>query len=252
MIPISPCHVPTSVVAPDGRTLWGLDEYPKDPRGLIGLTAHGVKDCWVDNAYQLKPAHLQGEGWVIDLGASFGPFSFFAASLGAKVIAVEPNLLTYGCLVKNVVENDMVGRIYPVWCAVGGKPGRAKLTSALTASRVILGEGNHRPATFDVEVMTLTGILDAFGLDDVSFCKMDCESSEYEVIASMEERDLARIRRLVIETHQNFDGINEPRKKALIAKLLPTHDVHSYPSIFQLDGGWAGRDVTATRREGCK
>jgi len=141
-------------------------------------------------------AQFVGDGdLVFDVGAHLGDRSVAFASLGARVVAVEPQPAVAAWLRRLVRGND---RITVRTEALGAKSGRARLSvsrrhptvSTLSdewrrrVGRVHPGFRNVRwEDSVDVAVLTLDELIDAHGVPD--FCKIDVEGFEAEVLAGL-------------------------------------------------------------------
>jgi FkbM family methyltransferase len=134
---------------------------------------------------------------VFDVGAHLGDRSVAFAALGARVIALEPQPHVARWLQRIVGGNE---RIVVRREAVGSAPGVARLAissrhptvSSLSDSwresvtrRNPGFEGVRWEQSVDVPVVTLDGLIDAYGRP--RFCKIDVEGYEPEVLAGLSE-----------------------------------------------------------------
>jgi FkbM family methyltransferase len=132
---------------------------------------------------------------VFDVGAHLGDRAAAFAALGARVIALEPQPHVATWLQRIVGGNE---RIVIRREAVGAAPGVARLAisgrhptvSSLSASwraevaRKNPGfEGVRWEQSVEVPVVTLDSLIDAYGRP--SFCKVDVEGYESEVLAGL-------------------------------------------------------------------
>lgn len=141
-------------------------------------------------------APFVGEGdLVFDIGAHLGDRSVAFASLGARVVALEPQPLVAAWLRRIVGRN---GRITLRTEAVGAEVGTARLAiSRRTPTVSTLAEswpesiGARHPGFRDVRwedsvevpVVTLDTLIEAHGVP--GFCKIDVEGFEAEVLAGL-------------------------------------------------------------------
>ena len=132
---------------------------------------------------------------VFDVGAHLGDRTMAFAGLGARVIAFEPQpFIAYW--LRRVVRNH--GRVTIRNEAVGREPGTARLAvsrrtptvstlSARWQERVVEGNSGFRSVrwdrTVDVPVVTLDDVIARYGMP--SFCKIDVEGHEPEVLAGL-------------------------------------------------------------------
>jgi FkbM family methyltransferase len=141
-------------------------------------------------------APMVGEGdLVFDVGAHLGDRSVAFASLGARVIALEPQPHVARWLRRLVGRNARI-TIRPE--AVGSEPGAARLAvsrgsptvSTLSDSwRGKMTEANpgfrsvRWEDAVEVPVVTLDGLIETYGVP--VFCKIDVEGHEAEVLAGL-------------------------------------------------------------------
>jgi FkbM family methyltransferase len=132
---------------------------------------------------------------VFDIGAHLGDRSRAFATLGARVVALEPQPQLIPWLHRILGDDE---RITIRAEAVGRAPGRACLSISLRTPTVsTLAEGwpgtlaeadpGSRPVRWDqtkeVEVTTLDELIQEFGIP--SFCKLDIEGYEAEALAGL-------------------------------------------------------------------
>jgi FkbM family methyltransferase len=118
----------------------------------------------------------------VDVGANQGVFAYALAARADRVVAFEPNP-DYARFARWMLR----GRADLHQVALSDRPGRATFHVPLADDGMVLHlagslKRTHtqfaRNRTFEVEVRTL----DAFGLSDVRFIKVDVEGSEREVL----------------------------------------------------------------------
>lgn len=139
---------------------------------------------------------LEGD-LVFDVGAHVGDRSMAFAALGARVVALEPHPRLAGWLRRTVGRN---ARVVVRAEAVGARPGVGRLAvSNLTPTvstmseswrvGVVLGNPGFRSVRWGVEVevpvVTLDGLIESYGVP--SFCKIDVEGYEAEVLAGLSQ-----------------------------------------------------------------
>ena len=134
---------------------------------------------------------------VFDVGAHLGDRSIAFAALGARVVALEPQPRVARWLRRTVGRNE---RIEVRAEAVGARPGvdrlaisrRTPTVSTMSESwRVGIVEVNpgfrsvRWEASVEVPVVTLDGLIESYGVP--SFCKIDVEGYEAEVLAGLSQ-----------------------------------------------------------------
>lgn len=153
-----------------GGKMW-LDP---DADGMEALMAAGQ---WEHRKVALLQKYLKPGMTFVDAGAHWGYFSLIAASLGARVIAVEPELTyNYQWLSLNFTENGYLFEGWPValWSEDGSQPFYQGYNSG-THSLIINYEGEKG----QVATKSLDSLL--FGeLPDVM--KIDVEGADMQVL----------------------------------------------------------------------
>jgi FkbM family methyltransferase len=114
---------------------------------------------------------------VWDIGANVGLFSFAAASLGAQVLAVEPDIWLANLVHRSAVLNKLPVTILPA--AVSDRQGVSQLYLSQDgkASNSLLGDGG---SALSVMAVTLDSLLEQFAAPQV--VKIDVEGMEYAVL----------------------------------------------------------------------
>ena len=171
-----------------------------------------IVEVVVDDCYGLKDIASELRGTtcrVLDIGAHVGSFTVALAKAvpGAEVTAFEPSADRAAYLQRNVAVNGLADRVAVVQAAVGARAGR----QVLVGSELVSGS-----AEADGDVVDVVGFDDVMRSIDgrVDLLKMDCEGSEYGIVASTSGATLRRIDRLVLEYH--------PAPPAQVAQLFAT------------------------------
>ena len=156
------------------------------------------KEVIVDNIYDIKSTDVENKT-VIDIGANVGMFSIYAAELGAKkVISAEPVKSTHDELLKNISLSGY-NNFTVFKNIISDKKGDIIKMSLNTQS----GHNsifNVKDAYEEVETITLADLLSEVEGNDI-LLKLDCEGSEYDILGSVTENEMNRIRKVVIEIH---------------------------------------------------
>jgi FkbM family methyltransferase len=133
---------------------------------------------------RLLPLLVDPHRTAVDIGAANGVYSWHLMRLTNDVVAFEPNPQSFEAL-RKAAPNLKLHRT-----ALSEKPGTAMLRVPLSRNVAATGWGTIHPGndfreispdgiqTFEVDVATL----DAIGLQDVGFIKIDVEGHELEVI----------------------------------------------------------------------
>lgn len=166
----------------------------------------------------LKPGDL-----FVDVGASAGSYSLWAADRGARVIAIEPNATARALLDANATLNDY--RFEILDAALGAECTTAGFTSQL-------GTSNHLTSIDEGVPVSLRTLDDVIGDQFVAGVKIDVEGAERLVLEGAQiALGEARIAVLQLEWNRSsMSLLGEDRSPA--AKLLLDHGYR----FFRPDG----------------
>ncbi len=124
-----------------------------------------------------------GRRVFVDIGAWIGPVSMWAARLGARVLAIEPDPVAYNALVSNVAANGL-DDVTTLCAAIGSRSGLVRI------STVTLGDSSSRvtEAGLLVAAFTLPDLLDLLDIppSDVALVKIDVEGYEDRLMPALE------------------------------------------------------------------
>ncbi len=138
---------------------------------------------------------------VVDIGAHIGVYSLFCASRGTpKVLAFEPELRNFRLLQDNVMANGLGGTIQARNLAVWSKDQRKTLfTSRGSAFHSFFSASRQPSRGQTVDCVDINSVLEP--LTGSVVLKVDAEGSEYEIITHIAERNLSKIKTIVLEYH---------------------------------------------------
>jgi FkbM family methyltransferase len=159
---------------------------------------------------------------VLDIGANIGSFALYAAFKGArKVFAFEPNSEAYACLLQNIERNGLQQTVIPFRLAVSGRsnetvriPIAASPQNRISCADIKTADDKYESAG----TISLNDIFAKEGFACVDLLKLDCEGSEYEILAATDPSTFHKIREIVLEYHN--DGVDE------IVSSLGRHGFH--------------------------
>jgi FkbM family methyltransferase len=163
-------------------------------------------------------------GWAIDLGAHIGAITLalLADNPELQVIAVEPLAENLEVLALNVAP--WADRVHVHRAQAGDRPialafGGIELPDDYRhANRFVAGPARAEGAqVVEAPRVTLGGLLDGYGVEELSFLKTDCEGGEW---AFLDDPAVARVKLIRGEYHD--DGT---LGQAMVELLAPTHDV---------------------------
>ena len=128
----------------------------------------------INHICENKPGLLANAGSAIDAGANVGSYTRVLARHFAAVYAFEPARDTFQCLERNVFENGDYDKVHLYNAAVSDERsyvGVKRSWFRLSITSTVGGKG-------DVPAVPL----DALGLKDLRFLKLDVEGFEYQAL----------------------------------------------------------------------
>ncbi len=160
---------------------------------------------------QWSPLRVNGKV-VVDVGANNADSSLYFAVKGAKqVYAYEPYPYSFRLAAKNVSLNGMGKMIKLNNEAVLGSEKTIAIDAGYeSVSNTLLRDFGHGKR---IKTVTLDRIVGKYGLRN-AVLKMDCEGSEYEIIANAKESSLRSFDEIGIEYHFGYAKLVSRLKKA--------------------------------------
>ncbi|SRR5229473_1069890 len=161
-------------------------------------------------AYRCLYSNLfQCDDRVFDVGANIGNMTQIMLSLGAKVVAFEPQ----PACVKEIVARDN-GKLTVVGKAMGSEFGTASLhlKSSTAIASLVPDWGGETSGLLTVPLITLDLAIEEFG--EPAFCKIDVEGFEHEVLKGLSRP----LKGMSLEYHCDERGISTIR--SCVKRLL--------------------------------
>jgi len=187
-------HVSPYTIFPNHRRL-------KLPKG--GCTSEIVRytDFVQMHATCNYVSQLQAQPVIIDIGAHHGAYAIVIGKLverwGGKVIAIEPNPLSWAVLVENIRLNGLENIVTCEQIAISDKSGYMNVELLDSESRLSSVQ-SHRSCT--VKVMTLEEVLKKYAINHVDLMIIDVEGAELPVLRSFPWQSVG-IQRIFCELH---------------------------------------------------
>jgi FkbM family methyltransferase len=163
---------------------------------------------------------------IIDGGPNIGLFSLWIARQApCRIVAFEPVSRNYEMLLENLGQAGIT-TVDAKRAGLSGVPGYATMTSSPRSfdHRLVPRRGGAAPEA--VPTYSLAQAI-AFVGDEVDLCKLDIEGSERDVFEAVEDETLRKVRRFVIEYH---DNMRPGTLELLRRRLAPTHDLRVEPN----------------------
>ena len=138
---------------------------------------------------------------VVDVGAHYGYFSFFAAmnvAGGSRIIALEPSRENFIVLQQNLDRNPAYS-IEALNLALDGRSGEREFHGGLPHNHSFYG--NSRQGSYLVPTLSLKDFIRQYQLQRIDFLKLDCEGAEFPILLEADAADLDLVRTISLEFH---------------------------------------------------
>ena len=159
-------------------------------------------EVWKLKEYQTEHFTILPDDVIIDIGAHIGSFSVWAAqqAVSGHIFSFEPDPENYALLEENKNLNDLTN-LSIFNSAVAEMRGQARLFTSdyHNMTHSFFEEGAHDNSL--VDTLSLTDILQEYGLKKVHYLKIDAEGAEYQIILNTPAEVLRRIDKIFIEYH---------------------------------------------------
>jgi len=188
-----------------------------------------VREIFEDREYfNLEPHIKSAKNSIIDIGAHKGFFVLYVRSLNqiVPIHAFEPEEQNFRKLKENLDDNE-VKNVFPKNVALSNKDGVADLYISDDSHNHSLV--NPGPNKKKINTATLEKVLNKIGKCDI--VKMDCEGSEFDILAGLPDTLLQKVPVWFIEYHEysehmsHSDLKNKFEKNGYRVKVYPSrHD----------------------------
>lgn len=190
-----------------------------------------VKETCIDREYDRVGMAVQAGWHVIDIGAALGDFSIDAAARHQHCVihAYEPFPTSFVLLRQNLQLNN-IHNVVAYQEAVAGQAGEVTLDVS-TAVAVRHSTVTPTNAGISVPAITLATAVGRLPDGTCDLLKLDCEGAEYAILFNTDAQILGRIRRIVMEYHNNVVEFSHHD----LARFLTANGfvVSCYPSKVQ-------------------
>lgn len=171
-----------------------------------------VKEVFLDRFYEKYGFVIQPDWNIVDIGAGIGDYTVYAANVqpGTNVFSYEPYPQSFALMRENLRLNSIANaRIFND--AVGAVSG--KIVLDLSGGEPLqIQSRDDTPAnsgqTLTVNSLTLADILTKLDIESCDLLKLDCEGAEYPILFNAPPSVLKRVRRIVMEYHDNVSTYN--------------------------------------------
>jgi FkbM family methyltransferase len=189
-------------------------------------------DKWEPETFDALIRFVMPGKVFIDCGAWVGIFSIYAAKMGAKVFAIEPDSFAFPELLGNIDVNENSQNVVCARLALSDKRGQAflnSMTGTFGNSESSLVDRGQIGGRQQVETDTLGGFVDRTKIlpENICLIKIDVEAGEILLLQGAEDFLITHKPNIVIAFHPgwilNFtEDINK-----VIKIIFPIYDVQS-------------------------
>lgn len=145
-------------------------------------------DLWEPHTVAFLERHVTNQTLFIDVGAATGVITLFAAALGARVVAFEPNPFVFKSLVENIKLNEASSQV-EIWeLALSDHNDlihfNADSSPEVISSIAVTGGAAYK--NHEVKVRSIDQVLSELSLPlrEHVFMKMDIEGAEYRILSN--------------------------------------------------------------------
>lgn len=176
--------------------------------------------------------YVTGAHTIFDVGANFGIMTCLYAKRApdAQIYAFEPHPATYATLQGNLNRNG-ISNVSTHQLALGNSEGTVSFTDHGSPASNRISEETYLYPTIDVPMTTLDAFVEARGINEIGFLKIDVEGAELSVLnGASQTLGQRRVRAGMIELCPGTLA----RFGASIDGLLDTLAGYGY-SVFEID-----------------
>ena len=165
-----------------------------------------IKETFLDDFYRFARYAGSKNGTIIDIGAGIGEFAIQAAAAcpDCTIIGFEPFHESYTLFHQNIALNGLKN-INPVEAAVTSFSGTMVLDiSSGNPLQYRIQTGSPAGHTKGIKSVGLIDFMNAQGIQNCDFLKLDCEGGEYDILLNLSAQDMGRFSQIVMEYHDSL------------------------------------------------
>lgn len=177
-----------------------------------------VDDIFFNKVYTPFYLPIEKDDLVVDIGANIGVFTVYAALRTQNTVyALEPFPSTVEALQENIRANGL-RNVIPHRYAVCDRNGTELfLETEKPQDRRLKKVARNADAKYiEVPSITLHDFMDQNHIEQIDFLKMDCEGAEGLIMNSLPKDYLQRIRKIVMELHNEISKLKHDQIRKLL------------------------------------
>jgi FkbM family methyltransferase len=186
-------------------------------------------NVWIIQEYQKDGFEIQNDDVIIDIGGHIGLFSLYSSQFckNGKIFSFEPIKENYNLLRDNIEQNNIKNiKTFNVAISNKKEKNRIYLSDDDQAAHSFYGIGKK---SIEVETTTLDHVIRSENIIKCDLLKLDCEGAEYEIIDSLTDDILSKIKKICLEYH--FLNSKPFLLNDLKNKLKTHYNLEDLPSI---------------------
>ena len=179
-----------------------------------------ANDLWEPHTVAFLERHVTNQTLFIDVGAATGITTLFAAALGARVVAFEPNPFVFNSLVENIKLNGAGGQVEVQELALSDHNDLIHFNADSdpeVISRIAV-TGGEAYKNHEVKVRSIDQVLSELSLPfrEHGLMKMDIEGAEYRILSNPTSMSAISMScsKLIFSLHPGFT-FKQPGNKLL-------------------------------------
>lgn len=190
-----------------------------------------ARDKWEPETFDALIRFVMPGKVFIDVGAWVGIFSVYAAKMGAKVYAAEPDPVAFSELIENIGVNENSENVSCSKIAIADKDGTAMLNTNAhfgnSESSLVV-----RPQWAGDKLVitrTLGSFVDEMNIDPKEIClvKIDCEGSEILLLPGAKDFLAQHKPTMVVAFHPGWFSSFLENVNTIVNTIFPIYDVYS-------------------------
>ncbi|WP_158587727.1 FkbM family methyltransferase [Algoriphagus lacus] len=160
------------------------------------------KQIFLDEVYHFFPERFDPQV-IVDAGANVGysPVWFASKFPSAKIYAIEPVLSNFRILEKNTGKNPC---IIPIQAGLWYENVNLKIHDPKIGSWGFETHAADPVEKAGVEGITISGLMERYGLSRIDLLKIDIEGAEFELFKYNSSEWLSKVNMMMIEVHDRL------------------------------------------------
>ena len=221
----------------NGRSLIGilpdrnLLVYPLDDFKLLQI----ISEVYFNKIYDVE--QMNSFRNICDIGSHIGIFTLRMSreAKNSNILSIEPNLINFEYLSRNIALNGLSNRAYPLNVAIGRINGKA----VLYLNKISRGDSSLKrwhnsgfAGNYSVDMLSLDNVLSKEKIYDL--LKIDVEGAENEVLKGLGNQ-YKIVNRFVLEIHTSIVDITEIYGWLLLHNFMITKKHKLYSDCLLLE-----------------